>query len=94
MIFGKYKTKNGRKSKLIGTTHRNGVEILGKLNNKFASRVEATRYDTKIQALRAISNYCHSRKFRELVMERWNLVLDIVYSTTNDKYFYISVKKV
>lgn len=91
MIFGSIKMKNWKTSKVIGTTELDGVEILGKLNNKFASRVEATRYDTKIQALSAISNYCHSRKFRKMVVERWEVVLGIVHSTVNDKYFYISV---
>ena len=91
MIFGSIKMKNWKTSKIIGTTKRDGVEILGKLNNKFASRIEATRYDTKIQALSAISKYCHSKKFREMVVERWKLVLGIVHSTADDKYFYISV---
>ena len=93
MIFGSMKIKNWKTSKVIGTTKHNGVQILGKLNNKFSSRIEATKYDTKIQALSAISNYCHSRKFREMIVERWGLVLDIVHSTMDDKYFYISVSE-
>tara|TARA_Y100000389_G_scaffold38286_1_gene32651 strand:+ start:41 stop:301 length:261 start_codon:yes stop_codon:yes gene_type:complete len=83
MIFGKFR-KN-----VVGTTKLDGVEILGKLSRR--RKIEATRYDTKIEALSAISNYCHSWKFQKMVIERWNLVLNLIHPTINDKYFYIRV---
>ena len=86
MIFGKYK-KN-----VIGTTKLDGVEVLGKLSRR--RKIEATRHNTKIEALSAISNYCHSWKFQKMVMERWNLVLNLIHPTINNKYFYISVNVV
>ena len=52
MIFGKFR-KN-----VVGTTKLDGVEVLGKLSRR--RKIEATRYGTKIEALSAISNYCHS----------------------------------
>ena len=83
MIFGKFR-KN-----VVGTTKLDGVEILGKLSRR--RKIEATRYGTKIEALSAISNYCHSWKFQKMVIERWNLVFNLIHPTINDKYFYIGV---
>ena len=54
MILGDYKLKNWKESKIVGTTKLDGVEVLGKLSRR--RKIEATRYDTKIQALSAISN--------------------------------------
>ena len=89
MILGDYKLKNWKESKTVGTTKLDGVEVLGKLSRK--RKIEATRYDTKIQALSAISNYCHSQKFRKMVVERWNLIFNLIHPSINDKYFYIRV---
>ena len=89
MILGDYKLKNWKESKTVGTTKLDGVEVLGKLSRR--RKIEATRYDTKIQALSAISNYCHSQKFRKMVVERWNLIFNLIHPTINDKYFYIRV---
>ena len=89
MILGDYKLKNWTHAKTVGTTKVDGVEVLGKFNR--LRRIEATRYNDKIQALSAISNYCHSQKFRKMVVERWNLIFNLIHPTINDKYFYISV---
>jgi hypothetical protein len=83
MIFGKFR-KN-----VVGTTKLDGVEVLGKLSRRRI--IEATRHNTKIEALSAISNYCHSWKFQKMVIERWNLVFNLIHPTINDKYFYIGV---
>ena len=83
MIFGKFR-KN-----VIGTTKLNGVEVLGKLSRRRI--IEATRYGTKIEALSAISNYCHSWKFQKMVMERWNLMFNLIHPSIDDKHFYIRV---
>ena len=86
MIFGKFR-KN-----VVGTTKLDGVEVLGKLSRR--RKIEATRHNTKIEALSAISNYCHSWKFQKMVIERWNLVLNLIHPTINNKYFYIKVNVV
>ena len=91
MIFGKVKLKNWKNECIVGTTKLDGVEVLGKLSRR--RKIEATRYDTKIEALSAISNYCHSWKFQKMVIERWNLVLNLIHPTINDKYFYIGVNE-
>ena len=85
MIFGKFR-KN-----VIGTTKLDGVEVLGTLSRRRI--IEATRYNTKIEALSAISGKCHSWKFQKMVVERWNLVLNLIHPTINDKYFYIGVNE-
>ena len=85
MIFGKFR-KN-----IIGTTKLDGVEVLGKLSRRRI--IEATRYGTKIEALSAISNYCHSWKFQKMVVERWNLMFNLIHPSINDKHFYIRVNK-
>ena len=85
MIFGKFR-KN-----VIGTTKLDGVEVLGKLSRRRI--IEATRYGTKIEALSAISNYCHSWKFQKMVVERWNLMFNLIHPSINDKHFYIRVNK-
>jgi len=92
MIFGKVKLKNWKNECIVGTTKLDGVEVLGKLSRR--RKIEATRYDTKIEALSAISNYCHSWKFQKMVVERWNLVLNLIHPTINNKYFYIKVNVV
>ena len=95
MILGKYKLKNWTHAKTVGTTKlSDGVEVLGKLNERYIGSkrvIEATQYGDKIQALSAISNYCHSQKFRKMVVERWNLIFNLIHPTINDKYFYIRV---
>ena len=62
MILGKYKLKNWTHAKTVGTTKlSDGVEVLGKLNERYIGSkrvIEATQYGDKIQALSAISNYC------------------------------------
>ena len=83
MIFGKFR-KN-----IIGTTKLDGVEVLGTLSRRRI--IEATRYNTKIEALSAISGKCHSWKFQKMVVERWNLVFDVIHPTINDKHFHIGV---
>ena len=83
MIFGKFRKK------IIGTTKCNGVEVLGTLSRRRV--IEATRYGTKIEALSAISNYCHSWKFQKMVMERWNLMFNLIHPSIDDKHFYIRV---
>jgi len=83
MIFGKFR-KN-----VIGTTKLNGAEVLGKLSRRRI--IEATRYGTKIEALSAISNYCHSWKFQKMVVERWNLMFNLIHPSIDDKHFYIRV---
>ena len=85
MIFGKFR-KN-----IIGTTKLDGVEVLGTLSRRRI--IEATRYNSKIEALSAISGKCHSWKFQKMVVERWNLVLNVIHPTTNDKHFHIGVNK-
>ena len=83
MIFGKFRKK------IIGTTKCNGVEVLGTLSRRRV--IEATRYGTKIEALSAISNYCHSWKFQKMVVEKYNFKFDIIHPSINDKHWYISV---
>ncbi len=85
MIFGKFR-KN-----VIGTTKLDGVEVLGTLSRRRI--IEATRYNSKIEALSSISRKCHSWKFQKMVVERWDLVFDVIHPTTNDKYFHIGVNK-
>ena len=89
MILGDYKLKNWKEAKTVGTTKLNGVEVLGKFNR--LRRIEATRYDDKIQALSAISNYCHSWKFQKMVVEKYNFKFDLIHPSINDKHWYISV---
>ena len=91
MILGDYKLKNWKEAKTVGTTKLNGVEVLGKFNR--LCRIEATRYDDKIQALSAISNYCHSWKFQKMVVEKYNFKFDLIHPSINDKYWYISVSE-
>ena len=86
MIFGKFR-KN-----IIGTTKLDGVEVLGTLSRRRI--IEATRYNSKIEVLSAISGKCHSWKFQKMVVERWNLVFGVIHPTTNDKYFHIGVNVV
>ena len=83
MIFGKFR-KN-----VIGTTKLDGVEVLGTLSRRRI--IEATRYNTKIEALSAISGKCHSWKFQKMVMERWNLMFNLIHPSIDDKHFYIRV---
>ena len=91
MIFGKVKLKNWKNECIVGTTKLDGVEVLGKLSRR--RKIEATRYDTKIQALSAISNYCHSWKFQKMVVEKYNFKFDIIHPSINDKHWYISVNE-
>ena len=91
MILGDYKLKNWKESKIVGTTKLDGVEVLGKLSRR--RKIEATRYDTKIQALSAISNYCHSWKFQKMVVEKYNFKFDLIHPSINDKHWYISVNE-
>ena len=95
MILGKHKLKNWTHSRLVGTTKlSNGVEVLGKLNERYIGDkrvIEATQYGDKIQALSAINNYCRSEKFRKLVVEKYNFKFDLIHPSINDKYWYISV---
>ena len=89
MIFGKVKLKNWKPGCIVGTTKLDGVEVLGKLSRR--RKIEATRYGTKIEALSAISNYCHSWKFQKMVVEKYNFKFDIIHPSINDKHWYISV---
>ena len=89
MIFGKHKKW------VVGTTKLiDGIEVLGKLNERFIGSkriIEATRYGDKIQAESAISNYCRSWKFRKKVVEKYNFRFNIINFT--DQYWYIRVSK-
>ena len=95
MILGKYKLKNWTHAKTVGTTKlSDGVEVLGKLNERYIGSkrvIEATQYGDKIQALSAISNYCFSSKFRKTVVEKYNFKFDLIHPSINDKYWYICV---
>ena len=92
MILGDYKLKNWKEAKTVGTTKlSDGIEVLGKFNR--LRRIEATRYDDKIQALSAISNYCHSWKFQKTVVEKYNFKFDLIHPSINDKHWYISVNE-
>ena len=76
MILGKHRLKNWNRECVVGTTKlSNGVEVLGKLNERYIGSkriIEATRYGDKIQAESAISNYCRSWKFRIKDVEKYN----------------------
>ena len=95
MILGKHKLKNWTHSRLVGTTKlSNGVEVLGKLNERYIGSkriIEATRYGDKIQAKSAITNYCRSLKFRKQVVEKYNFRFNIINFT--DQYWYIRVSE-
>ena len=95
MILGKHRLKNWNRECVVGTTKlSDGVEVLGKLNERYIGRkriIEATRYGDKIQAESAISNYCRSWKFRKKVVEKYNFRFNIINFT--DQYWYIRVSK-
>ena len=92
MIFGRHKKGIVGTTKLVDGDRT--FEVLGKLNERYIGDkrvIEATQYGDKIQALSAINNYCHSEKFRKLVVEKYNFKFDLIHPSINDKYWYISV---
>ena len=95
MILGKHRLKNWNRECVVGTTKlSNGIEVLGKLNERYIGSkriIEATQYGDKIQAESAISNYCRSWKFRKKVVEKYNFRFNIINFT--DQYWYIRVSK-
>ena len=95
MILGKHRLKNWNRECVVGTTKlSNGIEVLGKLNERYIGSkriIEATRYGDKIQAESAISNYCRSLKFRKQVVEKYNFRFNIINFT--DQYWYIRVSE-
>jgi len=90
MILGDYKLKNWKEIKTVGTTKLDGVEVLGKFNR--LRNIVATRHSSKIEALSAISNYCHSRRFFHNCVKKWNLVFDVIRPVDN-RFWYISVNE-
>ena len=95
MILGKHRLKNWNRECVVGTTKlSDGVEVLGKLNERYIGSkriIEATRYGDRIQAESAITNYCSSERFRKMVVEKYNFRFNIINFT--DQYWYIRVSK-
>ena len=93
MILGKHRLKNWNRECVVGTTKlSDGVEVLGKLNERYIGSkriIEATRYGDKIQAKSAITNYCRSSKFIETVVKKYNFRFNIINLT--DQFWYIRV---